>query len=59
MANLERDVRRNRKIARTLIRLKHSLVADDEIDEYVAAQEEALVQGELLLLDVQSMVEEL
>lgn len=39
--------RRKRRIkaARTIIRLQHSLAADDEIDAFLAQEEEALTAG--------------
>ena len=59
MVDMSRDRKRNRKIARTMLRLKHSLNADDEIDIYLAAEEEALLRGEVLRLDVEDFVKEL
>lgn len=45
MSNVDRETKRNLKIARTLIRLKHSLAADDEIEEYREQVQEALKGG--------------
>ena len=39
------DHKRRDKVARTLIRLKHSLAADDEIADYRQLVKEGLVQG--------------
>jgi hypothetical protein len=50
--DIERQGRRNRKVARTLIRLKHSLDADDEIEQYLEAQKAALTKGVLAKADV-------
>ena len=42
---LERQRKRNRKVARSLIRLKHSLEADDEIEAYLEVERDALTSG--------------
>lgn len=48
----ERAARRDAKIARALIRLKHALRADDEIEDFLEAQRDALLNGRVLSLDV-------
>lgn len=48
----ERQAKRDAKIARTLIRLKHSLAADEEVDEFLDAQRAALTEGRILRLEV-------
>jgi hypothetical protein len=59
MADLDRAARRTDKIARTLIRLKHSLNADDELVEFRSAVKEAMLRGEVLELDLNSTLAEL
>ena len=59
MVDIERKQMRDDKIARTLIRLKHALRADDELYEYRSAVRQALLNGEVLelepsLLDLES-----
>lgn len=48
----ERQTKHDKKIARTLIRLKHSLRADDEIEEFLEQQRAALTEGRTLRLEV-------
>lgn len=48
----ERQAKRDAKIARTLIRLKHSLKADEEVEEFLDAQRAALTEGRILRLEV-------
>lgn len=48
----ERQAKRDAKIARTLIRLKHSLAADEEVEEFLDAQRAALTEGRILRLEV-------
>lgn len=50
--SVDYERKRNHKIARTLVRLKHSLRADDELEEFFAAEKEALLNGEVLQLEV-------
>lgn len=52
MTNLERTIKRNTKITRTMIRLKHSLAADDEIEAELERQKELLVQGQIPVLEL-------
>jgi hypothetical protein len=52
MADLERAQKRNAKIMRTLVRLKHSLAADEEIAEHLAAQKALILQGEVPRLEL-------
>lgn len=47
MTDLERKLKRTTKITRAIIRLKHSLAADDEIEAELERQREMLTQGEL------------
>lgn len=59
MTDITRKQIRDDKIARTLIRLKHSLRADDELWEYRKQVRDALLNGEVLelepsLLDLES-----
>lgn len=51
MVDITRKQLRDDKIARTLIRLKHSLRADDELHEYRKQVRDALLNGEVLELD--------
>lgn len=48
---LDRETKRNRKVARTLIRLRHSLAADEEIQEYLEDEKIALANGNLVRID--------
>lgn len=50
--NIDRQIKRTKKIARTIIRLKHSLAADDEIESFNDQANEALLNGSLPLIDV-------
>ena len=50
MTDLSRKQIRDDKIARTLIRLKHSLNADDDIFDYRKAVRDAQLNGESLEL---------
>ena len=45
MVDLSRITKRNTKIMRTLVRLKHSLAADEEIADHLAAQKALIQQG--------------
>lgn len=45
MPNMDRMMKRNAKITRTLVRLKYSLQADDEIDDLLDQQKAALTEG--------------
>lgn len=49
--DIDREVRRHQKIARSLIRLKHSLAADDEIYEVLQQQKDALKNGVIVRVD--------
>ena len=49
---LNRETKRNRKIARTLIRLKHSLSADEEIEDYLEEEKRLLVSGVMPSIDL-------
>lgn len=49
--NLDRETLRHRKVARTLIRLKHSLDADEEIYRYLEEEKAALAKGVVTRLD--------
>lgn len=51
MSDIDTLVKRQRKIARTIIRLKHSLRADDEIDAFLVDQRQALSSGVMPQLD--------
>ena len=46
MADTTRLAKRQAKIARTLIRLKHSLAADDEIEETLESLRQARIAGD-------------
>ena len=48
---LDRETLRNRKVARTLIRLRHSLEADEEIYQYLEAEKTAIANGNLVRID--------
>ena len=50
--DIDRQLKRTKKIARTIIRLKHSLAADDEIEDFNDKANEALLNGGLPLIDV-------
>ena len=50
--SLERETKRNRKVARTLIRLRHALAADEEIEDYLAQERAALSDGVLARIDL-------
>lgn len=52
MSTLNRETKRNRKIARTLIRLKHSLAADEEIEDYLEEEKRLLASGVMPSIDV-------
>ena len=52
MTTLDRQTKRNRKIARTLIRLKHSLQADEEIEQYLDQEKLLLAGGQMPSIDV-------
>lgn len=52
MADLERAQKRNVKIMRTLVRLKHSLAADEEIADHLAAQKALILAGEVPRLEL-------
>lgn len=43
--DVNRTMRRNAKITRTLVRLKYSLQADDEIDDLLEQQKAVLTAG--------------
>lgn len=49
---LNRETKRNRKIARTLIRLKHSLSADEEIEDYLEQEKKLLASGVMPSIDL-------
>ena len=52
MTTLDRQTKRNRKIARTLILLKHSLQADEEIEQYLDQEKLLLAGGQMPSIDV-------
>jgi hypothetical protein len=52
MTTLSRETKRNRKIARTLIRLRHSLAADEEIEDYLENEKKLLAGGQMPSLEV-------
>lgn len=45
MADVNRVMKRNAKITRTLVRLKYALKADDEIDDLLEQQKTMLTDG--------------
>lgn len=49
MAN---PMKRQAKIARTLIRLKHSLAADEEIESYLSESKKNLIEGKQTEIEV-------
>lgn len=51
MASVDKMMKRNAKITRTLVRLKYSLQADDEIDDLLEQQKTALTEGFLPRLE--------
>jgi hypothetical protein len=53
------DARRRRKIARALIRLKHSLAADDEIAQYLETEKRGLIEGVVVKPDIAGTIEEI
>ena len=44
------------KIERTLVRLKHSLAADEELETRRIAREQALMRGEDYIIDVPQLL---
>lgn len=46
------ETKRQKKIMRTLVRLKHSLAADKEIEQFLAARQEIVNEGGVPQLDV-------
>lgn len=45
MPSIDRMMKRNAKITRTLVRLKYSLQADDEIEDLLEQQKTSLTKG--------------
>ena len=50
--DIEAENKRNLKIAKTLIRLKHSLAADAEIEDYGDQSKAALLKGGAARADI-------
>lgn len=60
MSDIDRAQKRQDKIMRTIVRLKHSLAADEEIYQHRQRQRELLLEGEMprLELNLTDLVDE-